>query len=274
MISAEIGIAFAVLLASLCSGIIEYSISGGYALLVVPLMVLMGFNVKDVISTVLLVQVIGSSILLIYRYMQKRIELKPRSEDIKNGSIMGFLSLLGALIASSIMVSVPTNWSKITLTAVILSLAILLIIKKSRIWRTFNGGTPIVVQNPKALLIKRIVIVPLVAGVIKGLVGSGFSVVLMAGQVLTGVEVKRAVLVTIIAKIIPSLAASTIFIIHGFFNLSLFIFLLAGIIPSIFISSKFHRVLSGKYVYTAIVIYMLLIASILVVNLTWVNIYE
>ena len=273
MISTEIGIAFAVLLASLCSGIIEYSVSGGYALLVIPLMVLMGFNVKDVISTVLLVQVIGSSMLLIYRYVQKRIELKPRNEDIRNGSIMGFLSLLGALIASSIMVSIPTNWSKVTLTTIILSLAILLIIKKSHIWRAFNGGTLITLQNPKTLLIKRIVVIPLIAGVIKGLVGSGFSVILMAGQVLTGVEVKRAVLVTIIAKIIPSIAASTIFIIHGFFNLSLFIFLLTGIIPSIFISSKLHRILSGKYVYTAIVIYMLFIASILVVNLIWVNIH-
>jgi len=186
----------------------------GYGTLT-PILLLMGFDVLDVISAVILTSAVLSLFAGFLHHGFENIDFL-KAKNIKvTLTLIGFGILaisLGALIA----VNIPETFLKVYI-AILVSAIGISILKKKKKKHKFSW--------------KKLVAFGSIASFNKGISGGGYGPVLSGGQILSGVKSRQAVGITALSEGIVSTVGFFIFIFvtgHANLNWSLTISLLIG----------------------------------------------
>lgn len=196
--------------------LIDISFGMGYGI-ITPVLLLLGFPPLDVLMVVLLNSAVFGLLGVLFHAAYKHIELKPDSRGFKIGMYLSALGLMGVILGAVLAVNLPSQILRIIIGIIIVLTAIIVLLKKparSRFaWiETMTFGLMRI--KPEISWIKMSAL-GVVAAFNKGLSGGGFGPITTAGQLLSGVEPKRAVSITALNEFVVSLAG---FIVLFFFQ--------------------------------------------------------
>lgn len=167
----------------------------------------------------------------------ENVDLRPGTRDFKVMLVMTLLSIVGVVIAVLISVSLPTWAVKAYIGIVVLGIGISILLNhKRRI----------------AFSWKRIAGLGLLASFNKGISGGGYGPVVTGGQVLAGMESRRAVVIASMAEGITSAVGVSIYLLSGVsINMDLASSLLIGAVLSVPLAAYFiKRVSVGRLTLT------------------------
>ncbi len=234
------------LIVGFAAGLADYSLAIGYDLIAVPLLIILGIDPRKAIATALLSQVLAGIAYGAYR--RKAMATRTELTTILSASASAFLFSLTAL-------SLSPNATRIVLAG------LLLLFVFTAIAQVHNSIDPPRTPDRRCLML-----VALAAGAVKGIVGSGFSAIMMLGQLILGVEVSRAVATTIVSKVLPGLLALVPRAASGFLDPLLAIAVLGGSLLSIPLASKLASSIPRKVAYIAVCAYAVVTAILLLID--------
>lgn len=173
-----------VLLALFCE-YIDSTLGMGYGTTLTPVLLVMGYDPAQTVPAVLLSEFLTGTLAGMLHHGFGNVDLKPGSRPFKVTLVLAACSVVGALIAVSVALSVP-EWALrayIGVLVLAIGLAILL-----TVGRRF------------AFSWKKVVGLGLVAALNKGLSGGGYGPLVCGGQVLSGVGNKEAIGITSLSE--------------------------------------------------------------------------
>jgi len=171
-------------LLSLICGFVSLTFGGGYGLGLVPVLFLMGFSIGDVVPAVLLAHLAMGLLAALTHHRLRSADFRWGSEDIKLALALGSLGSVGVLLAVLGQVSLPRAVVEAYVSLMVLSVGLALL-AGLRI-KVFNTG----------FSWKKAVVLALIASFNKGFGGGGYGPLLTGGQVLSGVEERKAIAIT------------------------------------------------------------------------------
>jgi hypothetical protein len=196
-------------------GIVDASFGMGYGTMLTPVLLMLGLAPFQVVPAVLVSQLAGDFLAVMFHHRFENVNLSIGSRDFKIALILAALSLTGSVIAVLVAFNIPLSYLNLYIGASVSAsgLIILATRKKSRCFswlRLFFLGS--------------------FAAFNKGISGGGYGPIAMAGQILTGVEVKSAIGITALSEGITCIfAAATYFLIYRSIDLPLLVLLSIGI---------------------------------------------
>jgi len=198
--------------------VLEYtdaSFGAGYGTILASILILMKYDPLNVVVAVLFTNGVIGLVAGFVHYKAGNVSLKPKSRNLNVLWILTGFGIFGVLLASFIAINIPEIVFKIYL-------AILLIVM----------GSLVLIHRKKkpSFSKKRLMGMGALAAFNKGLTGGGYGVVLIGGQILSGIKSKSAIAMAIIAEAFVSLVGVSLYFIYQIelFNWSLIISLLIG----------------------------------------------
>lgn len=240
------------LVVGFAAGLADYSLAIGYDLIAVPLLIILGIDPRIAIATALLSQVLAG---IVYgAYKRKAIAMGTGLTAILSASA-------SALLFSLIALSLSPNTARIALAGLLLLFAF------TAIAQVRNSIDP-----PRTPDKRYLIPVALAAGAVKGIVGSGFSAIMMLGQLILGIEVSRAVATTIVSKVLPGLLALAPRAASGFLDPLLAIAVLGGSLLAIPLASKLASSIPRRRAYIVVCAYAVVTAILLLIDVlgSWI----
>ena len=196
-------------------GLVDASFGMGYGTLLTPMLLITGFAPLHVIPAVLVSQLAGDFLAALFHHKFENVNLSVGSEHFKTAVILAFLSLAGSVIAVLIATNLPAFYLNLYIGASVAVSGIVILAAKKKS-RNFSW--------------RRLLYLGLFAAFNKGISGGGYGPILVAGQILTGVEVKSAIGITVLAEGVTCIfAAATYFLVSGNVDWQLLILLSVGI---------------------------------------------
>lgn len=210
----------------------DASLGMGYGTTIAPLLLLMDFAPLEVIPAVLLTNAIIGPVAGFFHHRFENVDLRPGSKDFRTAAILTLFGMLGILIAAAVALRLPAIVLKayIGLLVLLIGFFVLLRHKKTRVfsWKKIIGFSSIAAFN-------------------KGMTGGGYGSVIVGGQILSGIEGKKAVGVTLLAEgLISIVGVLALFLMNTAVVLSwqLVVSLLIGGLASVplaaYVVRKFH----------------------------------
>ncbi len=183
--------------------ICEYFDSGlgmGYGTALAPILILTGYNPLQIVPAILVSQFFTDVAACIFHQNIRNVNLKFGSADFKVASLLGVISSVGVIIASTIALKI-SRWLLtlyIGLLVLCMGIAILVTVKRSIVfsWR-------------------KIIALSFFASFNKGISGGGYGPLVMGGQLLSGVCPKSAVGITAFAEAITCLVGFAVYFAMG-----------------------------------------------------------
>lgn len=219
-------------LAFICE-LVDSSLGMGYGTTLTPLLLILGYDPLDVVPAVLFSEFITGILAGLLHHEFENVDLRPGTRDFKVMVLMTLLSIVGVTIAVLISVSLPTWAIKAYIGFVVLCIGISILLYRNR---------------SIAFSWKRIAGLGLLASFNKGISGGGYGPVVTGGQVLAGMESRRAVAIASMAEGITSAVGVSIYILRGVpINLDLASSLVIGAVLSVPLAAYIiKRVSTGK----------------------------
>ncbi|MFX1534484.1 MAG: sulfite exporter TauE/SafE family protein, partial [Promethearchaeota archaeon] len=217
-----------ILLAFICE-YIDSAIGGGYGTILVPVLLIFGFDSDLIIPSVLFTEIwsgIGSTALHNFvgnAKFEAKIDLANGknlilSDDFRVSVILSLCGILGGIIAVIISLSFPKTLVKtyIGILVVIIGIMILLNLKWNFSWLRIWG-------------------IGLLAAFNKGISGGGYGPLVSGGQIIVDRGPKEAIASTSLSEAIVCISALTIYFLGGGVSLNIFftLFLLIGALVSV-----------------------------------------
>jgi uncharacterized membrane protein YfcA len=192
-------------------GFIVYFIANitgaGYGTILSPLLVLWGFNVKLVVPGIVTSQLIANIVLSALHHWHGNTDLRFRSGDLRLVTPMFVATGVGALVSSGLLAIIPGWMVEIYLGIMLIFLGIIIGIASNKSCSPCN-------RNRNGFK-TRIALLSLAAVFNKGITGGGVSPLLSAGQVLLGVDARKAVSLTPLALISSELVMVLFYLYSG-----------------------------------------------------------
>lgn len=197
-----------VLIAFLCE-YMDSTLGMGYGTTLTPVLLLLGFNVMQIVPAVLLSELVSGILAAFFHHQNGNVNFKPHSTDVKEiadqlrslGYIESFrrnlplhlkvaillavCSIVGTVGAVYVAVNIPKFWLKMYVGILVLTMGILIVICRNKDFK-FSW--------------KKMTMLGLIASFNKGMSGGGYGPVVTSGQILSGVESKSAVGITSLAE--------------------------------------------------------------------------
>jgi len=170
---------------ALAAEYVDSTLGMGYGTSLTPILLLLGYSPLQVVPAVLLSELATGLLAAGLHHGVGNVNFRRGSFDLKVGLTLGGLSVLGAVVAAILAVSLPTNVVKLYIAAVVLLMGLLILLRgRSRLG--FSWG--------------RLVGIGAVAAFNKGISGGGYGPLVTAGQIVSGVSPKSAVGITSLAE--------------------------------------------------------------------------
>ncbi len=189
----------------------------GYGTILTPVLILLGFNPLNAISSVVLSQLIGNSILSLMHHRLGNADFSRHGVEARRALTIGLVGALGPVLAVMVMLNIPTNALKTYIAALMIVMSILTVI---------SGKLRVRYSD------RKLIVIALIASFNKGLTGGGYGPVVTTGQMILGVNPKSAVAVTSLAEFIAEVTAVTLYGLTGMLNPTLFIPMVIGTVAS------------------------------------------
>lgn len=204
MLSMALGTIFLVLLVAFVCEYVDSTLGMGYGTTLTPLLLLMGFAPLAVVPAVLVSELVtgGLAALLHHRAGNVRFDFRkdhnhrivrqmgrlgyvPRSRDSKIALVLGVCSILGAVVAASLALSISAFYMKLFIGILVLTMGVIILLR--------HRSTP-------RFSWSRIGILGITAAFNKGLSGGGYGPLVTSGQILSGVHSRNSVAITSLAE--------------------------------------------------------------------------
>ncbi len=189
----------------------------GYGTILTPVLILLGVNPLNAVSSVVVSQLVGNSVLSLMHHRFGNADLRPGGEESRRAIILGVSGIVGPLAAVILMLRIPMNLLKAYVAILMLSMSMLVVLSR-RIRARYST--------------KKLFLIAAIASFNKGLTGGGYGPVVTAGQLILGVNPKSAVAVTSMAEFITEVTAVTLYGIAGLLNPALIVPMTAGTVLS------------------------------------------
>jgi len=178
---------FAVVVLAFICEFIDSTLGMGYGTTLTPLLLLMGFDPLQIVPAVLLSEVFTGIFAGLAHHSIGNVDLKPGSLHFMIFSVLSICSIFGAVAAVLIAVNIPKIILKTYIGVLVLTIGVVILITIKR------GKTHLFSW-------KKIVGLSILASFNKGISGGGYGPVVCGGQILSGVEGKKAIGVTSFAE--------------------------------------------------------------------------
>ena len=172
------------LVAVLCE-YMDASLGMGYGTTLTPLLLLFGYEPLQIVPAVLLSELFTGVAAGLMHQRDGNVDFRHDAAARRTALLLMALSAVGAILAVSVAVTIPTFWLGLIITGIVMSMGLVILATHHRQLRYHAGG---------------IVAVGAVAAFNKGLSGGGYGPLVTAGQVVSGLPAKRAVAVTSVAE--------------------------------------------------------------------------
>jgi uncharacterized protein len=191
---------FAIFLAALLCEYMDSSLGMGYGTTLTPLLLLFGYEPLQIVPAVLLSELVTGFAAGIMHQRDGNVDFLRDSVARRTTLLLIALSAIGALAAVALAVQISKFWLGLFITAIVMSMGAVILATRSRQLRYRAGG---------------IVAVGAVAAFNKGLSGGGYGPLVTAGQVVSGLQAKRAVAVTSVAEAVTCLVGVVAYLAAG-----------------------------------------------------------
>jgi len=175
----------AIFLAALACEYMDSSLGMGYGTTLTPLLMLAGFEPLQIVPAVLISELMTGLTAGLLHQRDGNVDFLNDARARRTTLLLGSLSGIGALLAVWLAVSISKFWLGLFITAIILSMGVVILLTRNRQIPYRAGG---------------IVTVGAIAAFNKGLSGGGYGPLVTAGQVVSGLPAKHAVAVTSVAE--------------------------------------------------------------------------
>ena len=189
----------------------------GYGTILTPVLILLGINPLNAVSSVVVSQLVGNSVLSIMHHRFGNADLRPGGEESRRAIILGISGIVGPLLAVALMLHMPVNFLKAYVAVLMLSMSALVVLSK-RVRAKYST--------------KKLFLIAAVASFNKGLTGGGYGPVVTAGQLILGINPKSAVAVTSMAEFLTEVTAVILYGAAGLLNPALIAPMIAGTVLS------------------------------------------
>ncbi len=211
----------ALLLFGLCFAceLIDSGLGMGYGTILTPTLLLIGYQVEDIVPTVLLSELLTGLTASFFHNEIKNVELGFHGKDFKPALILAGGSVIGVTAGVFLAMNLPKDILKMAIGCIILMSGLFVILVSRRV---------VEYKNWKMLVLSG------VASFNKAVSGGGYGPLVTSGQILSGVQGKAAVGITSFAEAFTCLIAVILFLARGgFINLLVFIPMAAGALISV-----------------------------------------
>jgi len=243
---------------------IDSSLGMGYGTLLTPILLLMGYQPLEIIPLILFSEFITGILAAVLHHQKGNVNLQTGSREFNTAIILIACSILGTIIASYVAFSINTNIIKSYIAILLICI----------------GFTSYITLNKKYRFSwNKIFALGLLASFNKGISGGGYGPVITGGQMLSGLDSKKAIGITSLTEGFTCLVGVITFIILNGINFDLFlgIALLSGAIMSIPVAVNIITIIDEKklrsYLSTAMIILGLVNVLILIQPLNIISNY-
>jgi uncharacterized membrane protein YfcA len=178
----------------------DSSLGMGYGTTLTPLLLLFGHEPLQIVPAVLLSELITGIAAGVMHQRDGNVDFLRDSAARRTTLLLVALSAVGALAAVALAVQISKFWLGLFITAIVMSMGVVILVTRSRQLRYRAGA---------------IVAVGAVAAFNKGLSGGGYGPLVTAGQVVAGLPAKRAVAVTSVAESVTCLVGLCAYLAAG-----------------------------------------------------------
>jgi len=190
---------FVFLVALLCE-YIDSSLGMGYGTTLTPLLLITGFSPLEIVPCILLSELLAGTLASVMHHRDGNVNFINQKRARDTALLLSALSIVGALVAVTVALTVPEVWLAAIITVIILSV-----------------GLTLLVQSGKTLPFSRnrLVFFGTLAAFNKGISGGGYGPLVTSGQVMSGVPAKNAVAITSVAEAVTCFIGLGAYLIAG-----------------------------------------------------------
>ena len=221
MIVWELGIL--ILLVAFFAEYIDSTLGMGYGTTIAAILLIMGFTPLQAVPAVLLSNVIAGLFAALMHHHVGNVNFNWGSRSLTVAILLALCGVFGVLVATYLAVTLPQEYVSIYIGVVVAIMGVLIIFGH-KVRSTFSW--------------LKIGLIGLVAAFNKGISGGGYGPLVVGGQILAGIESKKAVAITTLAEGITSVAAvSLYFAVNGIVGWELAPWLIVGSVCSVLFSA-------------------------------------
>jgi len=170
---------------ALAAEYVDSTLGMGYGTSLTPILLLLGYSPLQVVPTVLLSELITGLLAAGLHHGVGNVNFSRGSKDLKVAAVLSAMSVIGAVAAVFLAVSLPARTVKLYIAAVVLVMGFLILLKRKG-GLSFSWG--------------RLVGIGAVAAFNKGISGGGYGPLVTSGQIVSGVGAKSAIGITSLAE--------------------------------------------------------------------------
>ncbi len=220
-------------------GIVGFALGGGYGTILVPVLILYGYEPKVAILSVLICQFIGETLAAYLHHKFGVANFNYGSHEIKNGVVLGICGIIGSL---SVFIVVSISSDILIVYNVITLICLGLVVTFARI--------PMVEHH---ISMAKVSVIGTFASVNKALTGGNYGPTVLAGSVIIGANIKKTVATISLAEAIACAFAIIGYICSGIFvEVRILAVMCLGtilsVIPSVFLVKNASQCFLKKFI--------------------------
>lgn len=245
----------AVFLAALCCEYVDSSLGMGYGTTLTPILLLVGFEPLQIVPAVLLSEFVTGLCAAALHHRDGNVDFLTDRKAQRTAILLSVLSVVGALAAVTVALSVPKFWLKLIIAVIILSVGMVILAT---------------IHRRMAYRRSHIIALGAVAAFNKGLSGGGYGPLVTGGQVVSGVTAKHAVAITSLAEGLTCFVGlSAYLLITGTLDWGLAVPLTLGALLSVPMATLTVRRLPESFMRASIGVVTCLLGALTLVRLFW-----
>ena len=196
---------FSVILIAFILGFFDTSLGMGYGTTIAPILILLGYPALQVIPVVLFTNAILGVVAGFFHHSFKNVNFHFKSKDFHVMAVLTGFGAIGILIAVLIAVRLPELILEAYIGIVVMVIGIVVLVRHKK-YHPFSW--------------KKIIGLGSLAAFNKGMSGGGYGSVVVGGQILAGVDGKKAIGIASLAEGLICIVGVLIYIsINGIINL-------------------------------------------------------
>ena len=250
------GAFLAVFLAALICEYVDSSLGMGYGTTLTPLLLLAGFSPLQIVPCVLCSEFITGALSGLFHHRDGNVNFLRDREARSTVVMLSMLSVVGAIVAVTLALSVPKVWLTGIIGVMVLSIGVVILATIRRQLRYRRG---------------HLIALGAVAAFNKGLSGGGYGPLVTAGQVVSGVKAKHAVAITSIAESLTCLVGLVAYFVmtRGLIDIALLLPLVTGAVLSVPIATLTVRRIPDTWMRSIVGVMTCLLGLLALSKLVW-----
>ena len=176
----------------------DASLGGGYGTLLTPILLILGFQPLQIIPSILFSEFCTGLFAAFYHQKLKNVNFSLDSEETKITLILSLCGIIGVIFAAFLSLNLPSIIVSLYICLLVLFLGSFLIIRGNRMFD---------------FTYKKIMAIGVLSAFNKGISGGGYGPLVSSGQILSGVEEKKAIATGLFAEGIISIVGFLIYLI-------------------------------------------------------------